>query len=184
MKRSIRIAIYFTTITLFVGRNIAIGQNLSALEIMKKNDQQRKAKTEQLNLKMKLINKKGKTRIRNVTKLKKTDAEGNEKSLICFHSPADVKDIGSLTIEHTDRDDDQWLYVPALSKVRRISASSKSYNFVGTDFGYEDLKNEELEKYHYKLLNNNDIWREDDENILCNCCFFNWHSATAPGAAT
>jgi len=140
------------TTALFIITNIAVGQNLSALEIMKKNDQQRKAKSERLELEMKLINKKGKIRVRKVSQLKKTDAAGNEKSLIRFHSPADVKGTGLLTIEHSDRDDDQWLYLPAMRKVRRISASSKTDNFVGTDFAYEDLKDEKLEKYDYKLV--------------------------------
>ena len=138
--------------TLLVGLNFAIGQELTAKEIMEKNNQQRRAKTEQLQLEMKLINKKGDIRVRKVTQLKKTDAAGDEKSLIRFHSPADVKGTGLLTIEHTDGDDDQWLYLPALRKVRRIAASSKSDKFVGSDFTYEDLKNEKLDKYNYSLL--------------------------------
>jgi len=148
-------------LTLLLGNNPALGQNLSAREIMKKNDQQRIAKTEQLELEMKLINKKGKTRVRRVTQIKKMDASGNEKSLIRFLSPADVKGTGLLTIEHTDRDDDQWLYLPALRKVRRISASDKSESFVGTDFAYEDLKNEELENYDYKLLKDDVLENHD-----------------------
>jgi len=152
MKTSILIILSIITPILFAETHLTRGQILDALDIMKKNDQQRKAKTEQLELEMKLINKKGNIRVRRVTEMKKTDASGHEKSLIRFHAPADVKGTGLLTIEHADRDDNQWLYLPVMRKVRRISASSKSDNFVGTDFAYEDLKNEELEKYNYKLM--------------------------------
>ncbi len=162
MKRSILFFISFTMfLTLLLGSNPVSGQSLSAREIMKKNDQQRKTKTEKLEMEMKLINKKGKTRVRRVTQIKKTDASGNEKSVIRFLAPADVKGTGLLTIEHTDRDDDQWLFLPALRKVRRISSGDKSDRFVGTDFTYEDLKNEELENYDYKLLKDDVLENRD-----------------------
>ena len=140
--------------------NITLGQSQpqpDARGIMQKNDQQRKADDERLQLVMKLINKRGKERVRRVTQITKTDADGNEKSLIRFLSPADVKGTGLLTIEHSDRDDDQWLYLPALKKIRRISASDKSDNFMGSDFAYEDLASEEMENYDYKLLKNETV---------------------------
>jgi outer membrane lipoprotein-sorting protein len=154
-ERKMKKLILFALITISIislGTSTASGQDLSARGIMKKNDRQRKAENERLELEMKLINKKGKERVRKVTQIKKTDAVGNEKSLIRFLSPADVKGTGLLTIEHSERDDDQWLYLPALKKVRRISASNKSDNFVGTDFTYQDLKGEEFKNYNYKLL--------------------------------
>jgi len=150
MTRLIRFSLITTALLMSI--NLTSGQDLSAFEIMKKNDEQQKAKTEQLNMEMRLINKEGKIRVRTVTQFKKTDTTGNEKSLIRFHSPADVKGTGLLTIENSARDDDQWFYLPAMKKVRRISTSSKSDNFVGSDFTYEDLKSEELEKYNYELV--------------------------------
>jgi len=132
--------------------NISLGLDLSAREIMKKNDQQQKTDDEQLELVMRLINKKGKERVRKVTQITKTDTDDNQKFLIRFLSPADVKGTGLLTIEHKDRNDDQWLYLPALKKVRRISASDQSDNFMGSDFAYEDLGTEEMENYDYSLI--------------------------------
>lgn len=151
MKRAI---VYMLTAAIFVflNVNLTLSQGFSAREIMEKNDQQRKAEDEQVELTMKLINKKGKERVRKVRQFTKTDADDNQKSIIRFLSPADVKGTGLLTIEHTSRDDDQWLYLPALKKVRRISASDQSDNFMGTDFAYEDLGSEELENYDYQLL--------------------------------
>ncbi len=127
-------------------------QKLSGREIMNRNDAQQRTKDEQSQLTMELINKKGKKRVRKVTQLTKTRADGNENSLIRFLAPADVRGTGLLTHEQSDRDDDQWLYLPALKKVRRISASDKSDNFMGTDFAFEDLQPQELDKYQYTLL--------------------------------
>ena len=72
-------------------------------------------------------------------------------------SPADVKGTGFLSIENGNRDDDQWLYLPALQKVRRISASNETDNFIGSDFTFEDLQEEEIDQYDYKLIGAKDI---------------------------
>lgn len=151
MKNSIILTLA-AAFVLLLGTKYIFGQDFSALEIMKKNDQQRKSRDERVELTMKLINRKGKERVRKVSQFTMTDASDNQKSLIRFLSPADVKGTGLLTVEHSNRDDDQWLYLPALKKVRRISASDQSDNFMGTDFAYEDLGSEELENYDYKLL--------------------------------
>ncbi|NOX88359.1 MAG: outer membrane lipoprotein-sorting protein [Calditrichaeota bacterium] len=151
MKRYIRnIIAAFTIVFLSIGFTIA--RELTAREIMQKNDEQRTSKDEQSELTMELINRKGKKRVRKVRQITKTKQDGNEKSLIRFLAPADVRGTGLLTVEQSDRDDDQWLYLPALKKVRRISASDQSDNFMGTDFAFEDLRSEELDKYHYTLL--------------------------------
>lgn len=151
MKKIILI-FWFLIMLLFFSANNLNAQNLTAREIMNNNDTQQRANDESSELEMQLINKRGKIRTRKVVQVKKNAADLNEKTLIRFLSPADVKGTGMLTIERSDRDDDQWLYLPALKKVRRISSSDKSDNFVGTDFTYQDLKSEELENYDYKIL--------------------------------
>jgi outer membrane lipoprotein-sorting protein len=163
MKGSILLISVIGIIAIF-NSNIIFAQtesSITAREIIIKNDQQRKAADEKLELTMKLINKKGKERVRKVIQFKKTNDNGQQKTLIRFLSPADVKGTGLLTIEHSDRDDDQWLYLPSLRKVRRISASNKSDNFVGTDFSYQDLKSEEMENYQYKLIKEEKINHTD-----------------------
>ncbi len=137
--------------------NAAQAQELSAREIMDRNDAQRRTQDEQSELTMELINKKGKKRVRKVSQLTKTRADGNENSLIRFLAPADVRGTGLLTHEQSNRDDDQWLYLPALKKIRRISASDKSDSFMGTDFAFEDLQQEELDKYQYTLLRSEEL---------------------------
>jgi len=150
--KTTRIFSLVIALALLSGNHEISAQELTAKAIMEKNDQQRTTEDERVDLIMKLINKKGKERLRKITRLAKTDAVGNEKSLIRFLSPADVKGTGLLTIENTGRDDDQWLYLPALRKVRRISASNRSDSFMGSDFTYEDLGPEKLEDYDYSLI--------------------------------
>lgn len=83
--------------------------------------------------------------------------DDGDKSMIIFEDPADVKGTALLTYSHKDGDDDQWLYLPALKRVKRISSSNKSGPFMGSEFAYEDLSSQEIEKYQYKFLRNETI---------------------------
>lgn len=78
--------------------------------------------------------------------------EDGDKSLSIFERPADVRGTALLTHAHKVGDDDQWLYLPALKRVKRISSSNKSGSFVGSEFSYEDLSSQEVEKYTYRWL--------------------------------
>jgi outer membrane lipoprotein-sorting protein len=75
-----------------------------------------------------------------------------DKSHTIFNEPADVKGTGLLTFGHKVEDDDQWLYLPALKRVKRITSSNKSGSFMGSEFAYEDIGSQEVEKYKYKFL--------------------------------
>lgn len=75
-----------------------------------------------------------------------------DKSLIVFESPRDVKGTATLTFTHKDGPDDQWLYLPAIKRVKRISSNNKSGPFMGSEFAYEDLSSQEVEKYNYKFI--------------------------------
>ena len=76
------------------------------------------------------------------------------KQLIFFLSPSDVRDIALLTVDHAgvEQDDDQWLYLPALEKTKRVASGDQSSKFVGTDFTYADLTERENDQYAYELL--------------------------------
>ncbi len=81
------------------------------------------------------------------------------KSLIRFFQPAEVKGTGFLTWDRRgNRSDDQWLYLPALKKVKRIRAKEKSKNFLGTDFTYEDLAGRSTDEDEYEYLGD-DLYR-------------------------
>jgi outer membrane lipoprotein-sorting protein len=75
-----------------------------------------------------------------------------DKVMTIFDSPGDVKGTAFLTFTHKVGDDEQWLYLPALKRVKRISARNKSGSFVGSEFAYEDIASQEVEKYTYKWL--------------------------------
>ena len=104
------------------------------------------------NMIMTLKNKAGKTSTRNI-RIKTLEVTGDgDKSLSIFDQPADVKGTAMLTFSHGLEPDDQWLYLPALKKVKRISSRNKSGPFMGSTFAFEDLGSQEIEKYSYKFL--------------------------------
>ncbi len=101
---------------------------------------------------MVLRNKQGKESLRQLrVKVLETDGGGN-KSLFVFDRPRDVQGTALLVHTHKETDDDQWLYLPALKRVKRISSSNKSGSFMGSEFAYEDLGTPEVEKYTYRYL--------------------------------
>jgi outer membrane lipoprotein-sorting protein len=132
--------------------HLVSAQALTGKQIIERNDAMRTVDDEQVELEMQLINKRGQKRERRVSWMLKSDAQRNQKGLIRFLAPADVRGTALLSIENADREDDQWLYLPALRESRRISAANKADNFVGSDFAYEDLGAEEIDQHDYRLL--------------------------------
>ena len=94
---------------------------------------------------MKLINKAGKERIREMTMLRKDLEGGDQKYFIYFHRPADVREMTFMVWKYPGRADDRWLFVPAIKLVRRIAADDSRSSFVGSDFTYEDVSGRDLE---------------------------------------
>jgi hypothetical protein len=75
-----------------------------------------------------------------------------DKGLIVFREPRDIEGTALLTHSNTERDDDQWIFLPAFNRVRRISASGQSNSFVGSEFSFEDMRSPTVEKYSYRWL--------------------------------
>ena len=86
-----------------------------------------------------------------------------DKSLVIFDRPRDVKGTALLNFSHKEGNDDQWLYLPALKRVKRISSANKSGSFMGSEFAYEDVTSQEVEKYNYKWIK--------DETLDGKACF-------------
>jgi hypothetical protein len=105
-------------------------------------------------LTMVLENRKGQTSERHlrIQTLETADQDEGDKSLVIFDRPRDIKGTALLSFAHILEPDDQWLYLPALKRVKRISSSNKSGPFVGSEFAYEDLTAQELKKYSYRWL--------------------------------
>ncbi|MCU7920702.1 MAG: outer membrane lipoprotein-sorting protein [Candidatus Thiodiazotropha sp. (ex Dulcina madagascariensis)] len=82
---------------------------------------------------------------------KETHGDG-DKSIVVFKQPRDIKGVTALTYSHKTDPDDQWLYLPKLRRVKRISSANQSGPFVGSEFAYEDIGSQEPEKYTYRYL--------------------------------
>lgn len=112
-------------------------------------------------LTMELIDRRGKSRVRETIGYRRYF--GDEKRTVLFYrSPTNVKGTGFLTYDYPDaeNDDDQWLYLPALRKIRRISSSDRGDYFLGTDFSYEDIKKETriaAEDYAFTTLGTEEV---------------------------
>ena len=78
--------------------------------------------------------------------------EDGDKSLFVFDQPRDVQGTALLTHAHINAQDDQWLYLPALKRVKRINAAKRSGSFMGSEFSYEDMSSQEVEEYTYTYL--------------------------------
>ncbi len=100
---------------------------------------------------MLLRDKSGKTRKRVLYSYAKDKGRGERWTLMRFVQPADIAGTGLLTLDHPGDDSDQWLYLPALDRVRRIASSRKGGRFVGSDFYYEDLRDREVEMDYHRL---------------------------------
>ena len=103
-------------------------------------------------LTMTLTNRHGEQSIRAMRIRVLEEPDDGDKSLIIFDSPRDVSGTAFLSYSHKHGDDDQWLYLPALKRVKRISSRNKSGSFMGSEFSYEDIASQEVEKYTYKYL--------------------------------
>ena len=103
-------------------------------------------------LKMVLRNKNGDEHVRSLRMKTLEMQDDGDKSLSIFGSPRDVKGTAFLSFTHALDADEQWLYLPALKRVKRISSSNKSGPFLGSEFAFEDLTSFELKKYKYNYL--------------------------------
>ena len=103
-------------------------------------------------MQMILRNRHGQESLRQMRTKTLEQPDDGDKSLIVFDEPRDVKGTALLTYTHKTGPDDQWLYLPALKRVKRIASNNKSGPFMGSEFAYEDLSSQEVEKYTYKYL--------------------------------
>ncbi len=166
--RSLGTVIVTVGLAVFVAAATALGAGGTAtparaaaeptgLEIMEHVNRDHKASDEKASAEM-IIQGKGRTPRKRKVTMWFANVEGgdDDKLLVRFVAPADIKGTGLLTIERGE-DEDQWLFLPALRKTRRIASGSKSERFAGTDFTYEDMRTEELSQNAYKLLRSEEL---------------------------
>ncbi len=147
------------TVSLFIGLAVTAGSSgvlaASAKEIMARsqrafhyagNDATGK-------LTMDLIDRNGGKRIRVLTMLRRNEGSGKkQKYFMYFHEPGDVRGLTFMVWKYPDREDDRWIYVPAVDLIRRIAAEDKYSSFVGSDFSYEDVSGRDVAQDTHVLL--------------------------------
>lgn len=100
-----------------------------------------------------LLSESGTRRERSTISLSKLLPNGVDRQrIVRFTAPAEVKGTATLLVEHAGGDDDIWIYLPALRKVRRLVANNKKDSFVGTDFSYGDIIGHRVEDWTYQLV--------------------------------
>lgn len=138
----------------------------SGREIMKTVERRRVGESRFSRITFRLTDRRGTTRVQRTKAYRKYFGD-EKRSVIFYTDPTNVRGTAFLTYDHPDpdADDDQWLYLPAMGKVRRISASDRGDYFLGTDLTYEDVKNENklpTGDYHFET-----VGRETVDGVAC-----------------
>jgi hypothetical protein len=136
----------------------AQGPRLTADAVARRVQDRDTGRDSRQRLRMKLIDRRGRVRERalEVTALRGREAPGaartapdGDRLLIRFTYPNDIRGTGFLVWEHPSAEDERFLYLPSLSRVRRIAGSETQDSFVGSDFTYEDIGGREFDEYTY-----------------------------------
>lgn len=154
---------FIVAATFLMVAGINANAQLTGTQIIEKVYNRASGDDQSSTLTMTLTNYSGQTRVRTIQQFSK-DLGDTEKSIMFFQTPADVKNTSFMNWSYDDDNmaDDQWIYLPALKKVKRISSDSKSDYFMGSDFTYDDLGDRKLSADNHKLLR-----EETLNNKLC-----------------
>ena len=142
-----------TALILLISPFLVSAESLNADDLIRKNIATTKGFVDSHETIKMTIRKKGGDQVERLMKSKTLEVEGDgNKVIMVFQDPADVKGSAVLTHSHIQGNDDQWIYLPALRRVKRISSSNKSGPFMGSDFAYEDLSSIEFDKFTYSYV--------------------------------
>lgn len=150
-----RLKILVSALALLLGIGIAHPE-LTGEQVMRRVKERDDGEEMVADTTMKLINKRGQVRVRKVRMFRKDYRDGVKK-IIFFLEPADVRGTAFLSWDPIEGEGAQWIYIPALKKVRRIASSRRGDYFMGTDFTYEDLGEWRVEDFQHKLIGEEEI---------------------------
>lgn len=154
---------YFLLISFCFTTVVMAQEKLTALEIVNRSQEVLRVKGVQAVSVLRIIDEKGRERVRKIKQASKLVDNGEtEKKLIRFIEPADVKGTGLLTFDYNSEDDDLWVYMPTLRKVRRIVSSEKAKSFFGSEFTYADMSPPSPDDFDFKILG-----EEKVNDVLC-----------------
>jgi len=130
--------------------------------VARRVDERETGRDARMTMRMRLFDRQGRSRERALTMLAIVGGPGRpvpgDRSLIRFTAPADIRGTGFLVWEQPGADDERFLYLPSLGRVRRIAATETQESFVGSDFTYEDIGGRRLDDYTYTLLDDTSSW--------------------------
>jgi Outer membrane lipoprotein-sorting protein len=114
-------------------------------------------------MRMRLFDRQGRSRERAMTLISKRGAgSAGDRTLLRFSSPNDIRNTGFLVWEHPDTEDERFLFLPALGRVRRIAGAEKQESFVGSDLSYEDIGGRQTADYTYTFVDERATWTAPD----------------------
>ncbi len=156
----------YAALTLFLLSALATNAypaQLSAYDIAKKSDDAlNRAQDVKSEMAMQIFDRNGGKRERRIISYAKRYKNGDRKTLLVFDYPADVKGSAFLVWDPSGKDDMQWLYLPALEKIRQIAPGDKGGSFMGSDFSYYDMGGNSVDDFKYKLIK-----EETTEGFAC-----------------
>jgi hypothetical protein len=140
----------------------AATQKLTADDIAHRVQDRDTGRDSRAALRMKLYDRHGRARERALTLITlrggRPGGPDGDRLLIRFSYPADIKGTGFLVWEHPSSEDERFLYLPSLARVRRIAGAETQESFVGSDFTYEDIGGREFDEYTYAIVDENARW--------------------------
>lgn len=160
--RRLKSALYSCCI-LFMFPASSLSAEYSAEEVMRRVDEREAGDSSVSDITLVLIDRRERQRIRNLKLYSKNYGE-DTKTLSLFESPADIRGTAYLNFDWNDslRDDDSWLYLPALQRVKRLASSDTSDSFLGSDFTYADINGFEIDWYDYSFVNESEMIDGED----------------------
>ena len=160
--RNVKIRLLMAAMVLLTAASAFSQGKISGLQVIQNVYDRPAPKDQEGVLTMTLINSRGDERVRTIKQFIK-DYGKVEKKIMFFVKPADVKNTSFMnwSYDQEGKDDDQWIYLPALKKVKRISSDSKSDYFMGSDFTYDDLGDRHPTDDTHKILREEKLKGED-----------------------
>lgn len=154
---------YLLTTVLIFATVMSIAARTTGREIIELIQEQDRGKSTHALVSMDLINKRGNVSTRILELYSKENNEKKLNTMIIFHRPSSVKDTRFLSIGNSEKVPEQWIYMPALKRTKRITTSDADQSFLGTDFTYADMGANDIDKTSYSLLreerlNNEQCW--------------------------
>ena len=142
-------------------------QELTGYEIMQRSLNKTSWQDMQADVELILTNARGETRVRKIVMYTRKRTENESDMLMRFVAPADVKGTAFLVIEHEKGDDERYLYLPALRRIKRIASSGKGGNFMSSDFTYYDIGKPKLNDWTYQRLEDEKIGERECYQLEC-----------------